>query len=61
LLSALFHKPLGKPQELPEMEKYIPLNFELMKNPLNWVIMFLMVVIAGIGAGYIASHVNTGG
>jgi hypothetical protein len=43
------------------MEKYIPLNFDLMKNPLNWVIMFLMVVIAGIGAGYIASHVNTGG
>lgn len=31
------------------------LNFELIKNPLNWVIIFLMVAIAYIGAGYIVS------
>jgi hypothetical protein len=39
--------------------EYIPLNFELLKNPLNWVITFLMVVIAAIGFGYIASHLET--
>lgn len=39
--------------------EFIPLNFDLLKNPLNWVVMFLMVAIAGIGASYIASHVNT--
>jgi len=31
------------------------LNFELISNPLNWVIIFLMVAIAYIGAGYIVS------
>jgi len=28
--------------------QYIPLNFALMKNPLNWVILTLMVVIGGL-------------
>lgn len=31
------------------------LNWELIKNPLNWVILFLMVAIAYIGAGYITA------
>jgi hypothetical protein len=30
-------------------------NTELLSNPLNWVILFLMVAIAYIGAGYIVS------
>lgn len=34
------------------------LNFELMKNPLNWVIMFLMVAIAFTGAHLVASSLN---
>lgn len=29
--------------------EYIPLNFALLKNPFNWVIVTLMVVIAGLG------------
>lgn len=37
---------------------WVPLNFELMKNPVNWVILFLMVAIAGIGIGYVASHIS---
>ncbi|MGC9293471.1 MAG: hypothetical protein ACP5EP_12260 [Acidobacteriaceae bacterium] len=28
-------------------------NFDIMKNPLNWVIVFLMLAIAGIG-GHLA-------
>lgn len=30
------------------------LNKDLITNPISWVIMFLMVAIAYIGAGYIA-------
>lgn len=30
-------------------------NTEIMSNPLNWVVLFLMVAIAYIGAGYIVS------
>lgn len=29
-------------------------NWELIGNPLNWIIMFLMIAIAYMGAGYIA-------
>lgn len=32
---------------------YIPLNFELMANPINWVIIYLMVIIAGLGLSLI--------
>lgn len=27
---------------------YIPLNFGLLKNPFNWIIVTLMVVIGGL-------------
>lgn len=37
-----------------------PINMEIAKNPLNWIILFLMVAVAGIGAGYVAMHVNEG-
>lgn len=33
----------------------IPINFGILKNPLNWAIVLLMVLIAAIGA-----HVVTG-
>jgi hypothetical protein len=41
------------------MEKilsYIPLNWELMKNPVNWVIIFLMVTLAGMALAAIMSQ-----
>jgi len=31
----------------------IPLNFELMKNPYNWVVIVLMVAIAGFAVALI--------
>jgi len=36
-----------------DLKKYIPLNFELMLNPVNWVIVFLMIAIAGVGLAFI--------
>lgn len=33
--------------------KYIPLNFALMAHPVNWAIITLMVLIAGIAVGLI--------
>lgn len=33
-------------------------NTDLIANPLNWVVLFLMVAIAYIGAGYIVSSAN---
>jgi hypothetical protein len=35
------------------MEQFI--NLRLMSNPANWIILFLMVAIAYVGAGYIAT------
>lgn len=35
------------------MEKYIPLNLDLMLNPFNWVIIVLMLAIAGIGLAFV--------
>jgi hypothetical protein len=29
--------------------KYVPLNFELMSHPLNWLIIGLMVMLATLG------------
>lgn len=33
--------------------KYVPLNFGLMAHPANWVILFLMVAIAGLAISLI--------
>ena len=30
------------------MADWVPLNFELLKNPLNWAIVFLMLAFAGV-------------
>jgi len=51
------------------MEKfisYIPLNWEILRNPVNWVIVFLMIAIAGVGIALImqqfsASNVTSNG
>lgn len=40
------------------MEKflsYLPLNYGLLKNPVNWVIVFLMIAIAGVALALILS------
>lgn len=34
------------------------LNWTLFLNPLNWVILLLMVIIAYLGAGYIISSAD---
>jgi hypothetical protein len=34
------------------------INWDLAGNPLNWIILFLMIAIAYMGAGYIASSAN---
>jgi predicted membrane channel-forming protein YqfA (hemolysin III family) len=34
---------------------YIPLNFALMANPYNWLVIALMVAIAGAGLAFIVS------
>lgn len=31
------------------VKKFTPLNFALMANPVNWVIVVLMIAIAGVG------------
>lgn len=33
--------------------KWVPLNFELLGNPVNWVIVILMVAIAGLATSLI--------
>lgn len=30
------------------IKKYVPLNFDLMAHPANWVILFLMTAIVGL-------------
>ncbi len=38
--------------------KYIPLNFALMSNPLNWVTVALVVALAGVGLAAIIPSNN---
>jgi len=33
-------------------------NWELLKNPLSWIIMFLMVAVAYIGAQLVVTNAN---
>jgi hypothetical protein len=33
---------------LDRVKAYTPINFELAGNPVNWVIVFLMVLFAGL-------------
>lgn len=35
------------------MKDYIPLNFDLMLNPFNWVIVTLMLAIAALGVAFV--------
>ena len=38
---------------MEKLKSIIPLNFALMSNPVNWVIITLMVVLAGLGLALI--------
>jgi hypothetical protein len=38
----------------------IPLNFALMANPLNWIIITLMVLMGGIALHLIVNHTSEG-
>lgn len=40
------------------MTKYIPLNFALMANPVNWLIVTLMVLLAGIAFALVFHPAN---
>lgn len=40
------------------LKSYLPLNFNLLSNPVNWVIVFLMVAIAGVALAAIFSGRN---
>lgn len=39
--------------------KYTPINFELVANPVNWIIVFLMIVLAGAGLALIMKSSDT--
>jgi hypothetical protein len=32
---------------------YVPLNIDLIANPFNWVIVVLMIAVAGIGLAFV--------
>lgn len=38
---------------------WIPINWELARNPYNWVVLFLMVAIAALGAHIIFASPST--
>jgi hypothetical protein len=38
---------------MEKIKNFIPLNFELLSNPINWVIVTLMVLVAGMALAHI--------
>lgn len=44
-----------------DVRSYIPLNFGMMANGYNWVILFLMVAIAGMGLALIFPSIKPSG
>lgn len=40
---------------LDKIKNAIPLNWPLLANPVNWVIVFLMIAIAGLALHFILS------
>lgn len=43
---------------LEKVKGLIPLNWELVGNPVNWIIVFLMLALAGVGLALIARSTN---
>lgn len=44
---------------LDKVKDYIPLNFSLLGNPVNWVIITLMVMLAGVALSFIMQSQNS--
>lgn len=44
---------------MEKLKSILPLNFELIGNPVNWVIVILMLAIAGLGFAYIVQKTAT--
>jgi hypothetical protein len=40
---------------MEKIKSFIPLNFVLLENPINWVIVTLMVLLAGMALAHIFS------
>lgn len=40
------------------VKKYLPLNFALMGNPVNWAVITLMVLLAGVALHFIFEGAN---
>ncbi|MEM4066706.1 MAG: hypothetical protein QXV17_07590 [Candidatus Micrarchaeaceae archaeon] len=43
---------------MANVEKMIPLNWAIIKEPLNWIILFLMVLFAGLAAEVIMQWIK---
>lgn len=43
---------------LEKIKSWLPLNFALVANPVNWVIVFLMLALAGVALALIAQSTN---
>lgn len=41
---------------LDKIKKYIPINFEIASNPVNWIIVILMIAVAGVGLAAIIKY-----
>jgi hypothetical protein len=44
---------------LDKLKSFIPINVELVANPVNWVIVFLMIAFAGVGLAFILQDHTT--
>ena len=46
---------------MESLKKFLPINFELITNPVNWVIIVLMVALAGIGLALVFQNTDNKG
>ena len=44
---------------MEKLKTFIPLNFALLSNPVNWVIVTLMVLLAGFALAHVLSTTAT--
>lgn len=44
---------------MENVAKKLPVNWGILKNPLNWIIVVLMVLIAGIAFSVVSRVVST--
>lgn len=43
---------------LDKIKGYIPLNFAIMSNPVNWMIVILMIALAAVGLAAILNPID---